>query len=251
MAGQRAVTDAHVGNLGKSGLQSGHQLGFEHTVDLVAAIALGHVAADIGIEQQGIDDLVRELAVAADGNIDVQADILIHDAEGHGIGRAVLVADDLLGVEIVNTLILGRIAAEGKALADGLEGVEDGLAEAARKERRLGRGIVLVFAGLGAELDDLALLDDDHALAVIDGDQRTVGNDIVLALGVGRTGGSALPALLHQDILIQRVAVEILAPLIRKHAAHSAADGFNQSHIFFPLFCGSPAYFRMNSTVLF
>ena len=109
----------------------------------------------------------------------------------------------------------------------------------------------LYSPGSAQNSDDLALLDDDHALAVVDGDQRAVGNDIVLALGVGRTGGSALPALLHQDILIQRVTVEILAPLIRKHAAHSAADGFNQSHIFFPLFCGSPAYFRMNSTFLF
>ena len=66
-----------------------------------------------------------------------------------------------------------------EALADILEGVENILAQLAVEQRRLGRGIIFEFARLRAELRDLALIDDDHALAVGDGDHRAVGNDVV------------------------------------------------------------------------
>ena len=65
------------------------------------------------------------------------------------------------------------------ALADILEGVENILAQLAVEQRRLGRGIIFEFARLRTELRDLALIDDDHALTVSDGDHRAVGNDVV------------------------------------------------------------------------
>ena len=104
---------------------------------------------------------------------------LVDHAERNRRGRAVFVADELLGVEVVHALILGWLAAEGEALADVLEGGKNALAERAGENGGLGRGIIDEFAGLGAKLRDLALIDDDHALTVGDGDHRAVGNDVV------------------------------------------------------------------------
>ncbi len=106
----------------------------------------------------------------------------VDHAERDGVRRAELVVDQLLGVEIVDPLILSGVAAVSKALADRLEGLLDALAEVAREDRRLGRAVVCKFAGLGADLDDLALLDDDHALTVGDGDAGTVRYDVVALL---------------------------------------------------------------------
>lgn len=96
--------------LAKAGCRAGEQLGLKLAVDLVARVAIGHVAAYVGVEQQRVGDAVRILAVAAHGDVDVQANVVIDHAEGHGRGGAVLVADDLLGVDEVDTLVLARVA---------------------------------------------------------------------------------------------------------------------------------------------
>ena len=174
VAGERGIADALLGDLGKGGLQRGQQLGLELAVETVA-----NVAADVCVEQDRVADAVAVLAEAADGDINIDPGALVDHAERNGRGRAVFVADELLGVEVVHALILGRLAAEGEALADILEGVENILAQLAVEQRRLGRGIIFEFARLRAELRDLALIDDDHALAVGDGDHRAVGDDVV------------------------------------------------------------------------
>ena len=157
-------------------------------------------------------------------------DVAVHHAEGDGRRGAELVFHDLLGVEVVDALILAGVAAEGKALADQLEGVLDAFAQLAGEDAGLGGGVIDEFAGLGADLNDLALFHDDHALAVGHGDQGAVGDDVVVALGVGGTAGDALLALDDQHVLVDRVAVEKLLPLISQHAADCADARRNKTH---------------------
>ena len=174
VAGDGAVANAHLRNLGKGGLQSGEQLGLKLAVDLVARIAIGHVAAHIGVEQQRVGDAVRILAVAAHRDVNIQADVVIDHAEGHGRGGAVLVADDLLGVDEVDALVLASVAAKGKAAADIGERLLDGVAQIAAKDARLAAGVKDKLAGLQRNLDDLAVLYHEHALAIVDGDDGAV-----------------------------------------------------------------------------
>ena len=84
VAGDGAVADAHLRDLGEGGLQGGEKLGLKLAVDLVARVAIGHVAAYVGVEQQRVGDAVRILAVATHGDVDVQANVVIDHAEGTG-----------------------------------------------------------------------------------------------------------------------------------------------------------------------
>ena len=231
MGGQRGVAHAHLGDLREGGLQRGQQLGLELVVELAAGIGVLDVAADVGVEQDGVGDAVGVLAEAADGDVDVDAGALVHDAERDGGGGAVLVADDLLGVEVVDALILGDLAAEGKALAEDLEGLLDGGAEVAREDRGLGGGVVAELTRLGAELGDLAVVDDDHALAVGHGDDGAVGDDVVIA-PVALSGVFSL-ALDDERLGVERLAVEILLPLVGQYAVDSAQTCLNKTHLYF------------------
>ena len=82
--------------------------------------------------------------------------------------------DELLGIEVVHTLILAGVAAIGEALADGLEALKNALTELARENGRLGRCIVCKFAGFSTDLHHLTLFHDDHALTVGHGDAGAV-----------------------------------------------------------------------------
>ena len=230
VAGDGTVADAHLRNLGKGGLQGGEQLGLKPAVDLVARVAIGHVAAHVGVEQQRVGDAVRVLAVAAHGDVNVQANVVIDHAEGHGRGGAVLVADDLLGVDEVDALVLARVAAKGKAAADIGEGLLDGIAQVAAKDARLAAGIEDELTGLQCDFDDLAVLHHEHALAVVDGDDRAVGDDVVLAARVGAAATGAFAALAGQDVSRHRFAVDKFLPLVGHDAAGSSQSSFQESH---------------------
>ena len=226
VTGDGTVADAHLRDLGKGGLQGGEQLGLKLAVDLVARIAVGHVAAHVGVEQQRVGDTVRILAVAAHGNVDIQANVVIDHAEGHGRGGAVLVADDLLGVDEVDALVLARVAAKGKAAADIGEGLLDGVAQVAAEDARLAAGVKDKLARLQRNLDDLAVLYHEHALAVVDGDDGAVGDDVVLAARVGAAAAGALAALAGQDISGHRFAIDKFLPLVGHDAAGSTQSSF-------------------------
>ena len=230
--GQIRVTQTLGTQAGKGGLQLGQELAAHLALQIRAAEheILLHVAADTDIELHGVGQKEAVLAEAADADVDVQRSTLIHHAERHGVGGAILVADDLLDIEEVDALILGGLAAEGKALADGAEYALDALAQIAGKQRGLGGHIVGVLAGNGAHIHDLALLHDDHALAVIDRDDRTVGDDVVASLGVRGTAGNTLLALAHQNLGRQRFAIEVFFPLVGKHTAGSTQCSFDQTH---------------------
>ena len=230
VAGDGAVADAHLRDLGKGGLQGGEQLGLKLAVDLIARVAIGHVAAHVGVKQQRVGDAVRILAVAAHGDVDVQANVVIDHAEGHRRGGAVLVADDLLGVDEVDALVLARVAAKGKTAADIGEGLLDGVAQIAAKDARLAAGIEDELTGLQRDFDDLAVLHHEHALAVVDGDDRAVGDDVVLAVRVGAAATGALAALAGQDVSRHRFAVDKFLPLVGHDAAGSSQSSFQESH---------------------
>ena len=234
VAGQGGIPDALGGNSGKRGLQGSEKLGFQLAVQLVAGVVLRYVAAYVLVEQHGVGDLVGILTVAADGNVHIKADVVIHNPEGDGCGGAVLVAHQLLQVEEVHPLILGGISAEGEAALEGFPAAFKTF-QTALENGGFAGGIPGVFAGLGGELRNLALLHDHHALPLVDGDDGAVGNDVVRALGVAAAGGGALFALGDQNVGRHAVTVEILFPLIGKDAACRSQCCFDQTHNAFSL----------------
>ena len=219
MAGQRGVADAHVADAGKGGLEGGQQLGLELAVNLASLIAGLYIAADIGVEQQRVGDSVGILSEAANGDVDINARPLIHNAEGDRRGRAVLVADQFLGVKVVDPLVLGCLAAEGETLADGLEHLADAFAQIAGENAGFGRGVEGELARLGADLHHLALLYNEHTLAVCHRDDGAVGDNVVAALCVAGTTGGALLSLHRKNVRRDGLAVKILFPLVGQHAA--------------------------------
>ena len=235
VTGQRRVADAHVADARERRLQRREQFALELTVDRVAGVGLGDVGADVGVKQQRVRDAVAVLAEAADGDVDVDAGALIDHAERHRARRAVLVAGQLLGVEVIDALILRCFAAEGEALADVLEHLTDARAEVSGEDRRLGGRVVGVLARLGADLDDLALLDDEHTLTVGDRDARAGGDDVLIAVRVARTAGGFLLSLDRQHVGRQRLAGEKFLPLVGHDTAGSSGDRFDKSHKHAPL----------------
>ena len=90
--------------------------------------------------------------------------------------------------------------------------------------------VVSKFTGLGTDLNDLALLNDDHALTIGNLNTGAVGDDVVADLCIGRATGDSLAALADQYIGGQRLSIEKLFPLIGKYAAHCTQACFNKSH---------------------
>ena len=224
VAGEGAVLYAHIADAGEGGLQCGHHLGAHLSVYAVAGVAVGDVAAHVLIEQHGVGHPVGIFAEALDGYLQLEtgAYVVVDHPEGDRVGSAVLVAYDLLGVEIVDALILGCVCSEGETLLQQLPGCLQIIAQTAVEYGRLGGIVPHEFARLRRELHYGALLYDHHALALVYGDNGAVGNDVVLALGVGIAAARALYALGHKDVLRHGVAVEVFAPLIGQYAAQRA-----------------------------
>ena len=226
------VTNAKLGDACEGGLQCGEQLALHLRLEAVACIRLFDVAANLLVEDQRIDEAERVFAVHADCRVHVETEVGVDDAERNGRAGAVLVADDFLRVEEVDALVFARVATEGETLADALERGPDALAQVAVEDGRLGRAVIHELAGLGANVDDLAGLDDDHALAVVDGDDRAIGNDVALASDVRAAPlvRSALLTLHCEDVLVESVAIEEIAPGVGQHAASCACNRVNQTH---------------------
>ena len=200
----------------ETGRERVDELGLELAVDLLSAERVGHVGTDVLIETQRIADAVGVHAVAAHVAFHVEADALVDDVEHDRRRGAELVVHDLFGIEVIHALILARVAAIGETTAEHTEAFDQAVAEVAREHGRLGRFIIGELTGFRADLHDLALLHDDHALTFVDGNARSVGDDVVAPLGVGRTRGCTLLAFDDQRILVERVTVEKFFPLIGK-----------------------------------
>ena len=217
-----AVADAHLADLAECRLKSGQKLRLQLGINSVSGIIGLHVAADLLIEQNRVHKTVRILTEAADRDIHVNACSLIHNAEGNRIGGAVLVADDLLRIEEVHSLILAGVAAHGETLLEGLKALLDAFAETTVEDTRLGGSVIHKFACLCADLCDGALVHDDHALTLVNRDDGTIRDDVVTALGVCTSRLLSLCALADKYILRKRRTIEILTPLIGKYAAECA-----------------------------
>ncbi|MPM80070.1 hypothetical protein SDC9_127115 [bioreactor metagenome] len=226
VTGQRAVAKAHLADFRKCGLQCGHEFTLELAVDLVSGIFTLYVAANILVEQNRIDKLIGIFAIAADCDVDIQSHVFIHDTERDRIRGAIFVAKDFLGVEEIDALILRGISAKGESAADDLQRFQNPLAEAAVEQRRLGRLVVYILARLGGEIHDLTLFYNHHELSVIDGDDGTVGDDVVGSLGVRAAFfiDTFLP-FGDKNVRSHGLAVKILSPLISQHAADCAGGG--------------------------
>ena len=243
VSGQRAVTNAHLRYFGKGRLERRQQLALELAVYLAAGVAYLNVAAHVLIEQHRVADVIAVFSEAAYCDIHIQTDAVVDHAERNGICCAVFVAHQLFGVEIVYALVLGGVAAEGKALAERFERLLQAVSEAAREERRLSRGVIYKFARLRAVFDDPALFDDHHKLSVRNCDDRAVGDDVVACLGVRRTRRGAFLSLYSYDVGRQRIAVKILLPLVGEHSACCTQCCLNKSQSDSPcIFSGGAAF---------
>ena len=175
---------------------------------------------------------VHAVAANVDGLAETNA--LIDHLEKDGAGGAKLVALDFLGVEVVNSLILGRLAAEGNTLAKLLEALLQSLAQIAAENTGLGRSIIDILTGLRAEFHDRTLIGNDHSLAHANLDDGTGGDDIVSALGIEASGADRLLALNYQNILGNCITAEKLFHLIAQNAFASAQQStrqiFNKTH---------------------
>jgi len=166
-------------------LERGHQLAPQLAVDFVAEIIPLNISANICVEQNRVRDLITVLAEATYRYIHIQPDIRVDHSERDRAWRSVLVADKFLGVEVVDPLIFRRFAPELETFPDRAKRVRDASAQAAVKEGWFAGHIIRVFARIRAEVDDFALLDDNHALPVVYGYDRPVGNDVIAAFFVG------------------------------------------------------------------
>ena len=236
VARQLGVPDAVLADPGKRRLQRRQQLRLQLAVQPVTGVRLADVAAHVGVEQHGVADVVAVLAEAADAHVDVDARALIHHAEGHGRRRAVLVPDQLLGVEVVDPLVLGRLTAEGEAVDHVVEHILDAVTQIAGENGRLRGHIVCILAGHRAHIHDLSLIHDQHTLAVRHRDDAAVADHVVVALCVAGALARLLLALDCQHVFRNRVAVKEFLPLICHHAARGAHCCFDKSHILL-LFC--------------
>ena len=231
MAGQGRVADAHLADPGERRLKGSHQFGLQLAVQCVTGVGVFHIAADVGVEQDGVGDAVAVLAEAPYADVNVNAGALVHDPEGYRAGCAVLVADQLLGVDVVDALVGRRLTAKGEPLADLGENFVDVLCQTlSGKERGLGAGAVSVLAGFRAEVNDLALLDDEGALTLGNGDEGAVRDDVFRAAAVCGTAGSLLFAFNGEDVRRESVTREKFLPLVGHHTGCRANSSFDKTH---------------------
>ena len=236
MRGQRRVAHTVCTNARKGGLQRGQQLAFELAVQIFPSVFLCHVAAHVGIEQHGIDNPVAVLAEAPQANVHVDARPLIKHAERHRRRGSVLVAGQLLGVEIVDALCARRFSAEREALGHVGEHFAHAVTKRTGENSRLGGRIVDELTRLECGFHDLALIDDHHRLSVRHRDDRAARDDILVTLGVARPLGDLFAALDREHVRVYRITVKIFLPLVSQHTAARACCCFDKSHLTFSFY---------------
>ena len=111
--------------------------------------------------------------ISTNGHVHIQAAVVVHHAEGHRAGRAVLIADQLLWIEKIHALILARLTTEGKALKTFPQHRPEFIAaEFTVEQTGFGVQIKRIRAWFGAEIHDLTRIHDHHALTVRHGNDR-------------------------------------------------------------------------------
>ena len=85
MCRQGTVTDTHSGKLAEGRLQGCQHFAFQLRFHAVSGICIRNIAADVLIEKNGVDDMIRIFAMTANCNINIQTDIRINHTERHRI----------------------------------------------------------------------------------------------------------------------------------------------------------------------
>ena len=105
--------------------------------------------------------------MTADGDINVQPNVPVHYAEGHRIGRSVLISNDFLSVKKIYSLILGGLSAKGEPDTEGFKGTPHILSQISVKDGGFAGRIINVFSGLGAHIHHFPLIHNHHAFPAI------------------------------------------------------------------------------------
>ena len=82
-------------------------------------------------------------------------------------------------VEIIYSLVFRRLSAKGETLPDHLKHFENAVAKLSGKHRRLSGCIVLILTRFCTYINNLSLLDNQHALTVCDNYDGAAGDNIV------------------------------------------------------------------------
>ena len=157
--------------------------------------------------------MVAVLAKAPDGDIHIQTDVFVHDAERDRACSAVFISHQLFCVEIIHALILWRLSAEGETFPDVAEAFLQAFAERAGEDARLGGIIKDKFARLCADLYDR----DDGAAA----------DDIVGTLGVGAASADSFFTFHSDDVFRHCLTIKILLPLVSQIPADCSQSCFD------------------------
>ena len=174
MSRQRAVPDAHCGDLRKRRPQMRQKLRLQHGIQRIPAIFLRNVSANVRIENKRIRDFIGKNAVQANGYINVESNIPINHTERHGLPRAKLIIQNFFRIKIIYALILSGISAVSKSPPDRFKGFFNARSKRSRKNTRLRGTVICEFARLRADLHNFPLFNDHHALSVRNGDSGAV-----------------------------------------------------------------------------
>ena len=221
------ITNALCRDFREGRLQCCQKLGFELGIDAFSVIRVLYIRADVGVEANRIDDMVAVLAKALNGDIHIQTDVFVHNAERDCTCCAIFIPHQLFCVEIIHALVLWRFSAEGETFPDVAETFFQAFAELAGKDARLGGIVKDEFTRLRADLYNLALLHDHHKLSVRDRDDRTAADDIVGTLGVGGASADSLFALNRDDVFRHGFTIKILLPLVGQVPADCSQSCFD------------------------
>ena len=223
---------------GKGRLQRVQKLRLQLAVDLAAVKHTRCISDHTRIEKHRVHNVVAVFAEAAQADEQNLPRIGIFHFEGDFLRRTVLVAKDFLHVEIVDPLILSRVAAKGEPFLHLAPHIFYALLQGAGENGRFCGFVINVFPRFAAYIHHLAGLHYHHALAAVDGDFGTVGNNIVFSAGIGTAimGTGPLLPLHHKNVGGHAVAVKKLLPLVGQYAAGGTHGCFDQTHNTYLLF---------------
>ena len=147
--------------------------------------------------------MIGVLTKAAYGNIYIESHIRIYHAEWNRASRAIFIAHNFLDIKIVHPLVLASVTTKGKTFTNTFKHGFDIIFQITTENRRLCRRIIGIFARLGTKVNHLALLNDNHALTIINGNDGTRRDNIILRTRI-RTAflANALLPLCYENILI-------------------------------------------------
>ena len=149
-----------------------------------------------------------------DGNIHIQSDIPVYHTKRNRVWRTIFIADDILDVHKVNSLVCCRISAKSETHAELSETVFNALAQTAVENGWLRRCIIQKLTCLRTDINYLSLIHNQCALSFIYRNNGAVGDHIIVSLCIAAAFSVSFSALYDQHVRIHGITVEILSPFI-------------------------------------